>query len=347
MRFDPLQSFIENRQIYGFRILISSSRTARPREYKRSKLESKTIKSRGSILLDVITGKELAIVIDGDGESIGLPGDEAKHHYLENYNAVTIINKFPPLSQTADNGERVHGIAMVAFPTKFTDSMDDAEPIFYLLRSMFSAIRKLTDDKLRSNIVFMNIGRSSGASLRHLHAQAYMTSDLHGLLSYGFIRAFDTHDCLTCKMANQNGIITDHLEQTIDLDRMIIWEDDHVRLIQPFAPIRLLSLRILPKHHINRVEKMKEDTIKSLSRAMSIAHRVLATADIPWPNMRDHSIAFRQSNRSDDNFHLIIDILSTIPLGGAETVDYLSISAVDPYDLGVSFRNSLKGLDIE
>jgi galactose-1-phosphate uridylyltransferase len=343
MRFDPLQSFIEGENIFGFRILISSSRTARPREYKRSRKESQINDDKDSILLDVITGKELAIVIDGDGETIGLPSDDASYHRLENYYGVTIVNKYPPLSQTIGKGRREDGIALVAFPTRYTDSLNDSEAIYFMLRSMFSAIRKLTDDNLKSSVVFMNIGKSSGASLRHLHAQAYMTQDLHGLLSYGYIRAFDSHDeCFTCKMANQNGIINDHLEQNIDLDKLTIWEDDHIRLIQPFAPIRILSLRILPKQHINRVEKMSDDTIKSLGQAMSIAHQVIATADIPWPNLKDHSIAFRQRNKSDDDFHMIIDMMSTIPLGGSETVDFLSISTVDPYDLAKKFRDSLE-----
>ena len=86
---------------------------------------------------------------------------------------------------------------------------------------------------------------------------------------------------------------------------------------------------------------MSDDTIKSLGKAMSVAHQVLGKADIPWPNMKDHSIAFRQTSNSDDDFHLIIDVLSTIPLGGSETVDYLSISTIDPYDLAQKFRDSL------
>ncbi len=344
MRFDPLQSFIDDGQIFGFRILISSSRTSRPREYKRSKRAAQISDKNDSVLLDVITGKELAIVLDADGESIDLPADDARYHRLEKYDGVTIINKYPPFSQSIDEGRRENGIAMVAIPTKFSDTLTDSEAVYYIFRSMFSAIRNLTDDNLRSSVVFMNVGRSSGASLRHLHAQAYMTRELHGLLAYGFIRAFASNDeCFTCKMANHKGIITDHLKQSIDLDRMIIWEDDNIRLIQPFAPIRLLSLRILPKQHINRVEKMSDDAIKSLGKAMSIAHQVLGNADIPWPNMKDHSIAFRQTNNSDD-FHIIIDILSTIPLGGSETVDYLSVSTIDPYDLAENFRNALKNI---
>jgi galactose-1-phosphate uridylyltransferase len=197
-------------------------------------------------------------------------------------------------------------------------------------------------DDLRTPMTFFNIGPSSGASLKMLHAQTYVTPYAAGLLTYTFNEAFRAMEhCITCKIANE-GTITDPLEQTIDLSELIIWEDEYTRLHVPFAPIRPLSVRIQIKRHASHLGQLTDKELYSLGKALALGHKVILHSSPPnWPIKQDRTLAFRQTRDRDDDFHMFIDILPTIPLGGAEVIDSLSVTSIDPYRIAQRMKSVL------
>lgn len=346
-RFDPLQSYFDNDEIVGFRIHVIKARGKRPRELKRNP-EPDRIEGnpKDSILYQISHGLTPSIPLASENKMIGKVSDTAREHHLGQYSGITMINKFSPLlSLINDKIEHEHktsGVALVSYSNTYTENLVDIPSIVDILRSLFTTIGYYCSDKAVeqegfkyfTSIIFFNVGLSSGASLRQLHAQAYLLNNVHGQISSAFFKAYASHEaCFTCKMANSYGQIKDHLGQEIDIDRLIIWEDTHMRLIHPYAEMRPFSLRILPKGHFAWVGEFstKGAIINSLAKALHLAHITgTESYDFRWHSKLDHSISFRQSKTVNDDFHMIIDILSTIPLGGAELVDSLSITSLDP-----------------
>ncbi|MHA2250605.1 MAG: hypothetical protein ACXAD7_09585 [Candidatus Kariarchaeaceae archaeon] len=351
VRYDPLQSFLENGQPVGFRVHIVPDRRSRPRENLlpsfRSKESSTEHKPQKSILTAIIRGEELSIPISGDKTIIGDFYDQPKNHNLEQFKGITVLNKYSPLDV---DGPSAKGIALVSIPVKYTENLDKAEPIEYLLVSLQTAVKYfLTSEKFShrfsSSLIFFNIGPSSGASLRHLHAQTYILPFNSGLVSYAFNRSFKQYtDCFICKMANSDHLL-DKLNQELRIKDRTLWEDDHVRLIVPHAPIRAMSLRILLKNHISWIGEFTKEITSSVAYALSLAHNTIQQTDVLGKRLKsDRTVGFRQSVDLGSDFHMFIDLLPAIPFGGAEIIDSLSILTFTPERLAIHLRKVIAGL---
>ncbi|MHA2278577.1 MAG: hypothetical protein ACXAC2_22595, partial [Candidatus Kariarchaeaceae archaeon] len=111
----------------------------------------------------------------------------------------------------------------------------------------------------------------------------------------------------------------------------IVWEDDNWRVIVPHAPMRALAIRIIPKNHINWFGQLENNEIESLAQILKISDNLINIATpSKWPSFTDRTVVFRQSITVDRDFHFFIDMLPSIPFGGSELVDSLSITSLDP-----------------
>jgi len=346
VRYDPLQSFIENNKIFGFRIHLIPLRGNRPREnvIRVKKDQLNYTDKETSILMQIYLGNDFAIPIAGDDKCIGKPTDNPRKLNFENYKGICILNKYSPLSI---NHTEAGGISLVAFSHKYTENLDDVSPIYDILISIQTALRSLIIDKSNRKdlvvpVVFFNVGPSSGASLKQLHGQAYAVNSANGLLTYAFMKSFaQNNDCLTCRLSRENRLI-DHIEQELDQTDRIIWEDQYVRLLSPYAPIRPFSLRILPKNHRNWLGESTKEEIHSISYALYLAHNlIISVSPSGWPLLTDRTIVFRQSSSIDYDYHYFVDILPCLPLGGSELIDSLSITSIDPDRLAASMKRNL------
>lgn len=362
IHYDPLESFIDdNKSIIGFHVHIIKSRGDRPRDFIRTQskpflderdnvVDPKIIKD--SIFHKITNSNELAIVLATDKKTLMEPHDEPKLMDLNGENGVAIINKYSPLNL---NHFDAGGIAIVAYSNKYSESLADSQPIYDILKSMKVAASKFIGNidktnkygNLNASLIFFNVGPRSGASIRQLHGQMYLIPELTGLLTFAFSKAFQQSlslltTCLTCKLANSNEIVHDHLQQTIPLPDLIVWEDKNVRLIVPFAPIRFICVRILLKSHVSWIGKLNDEILESLSKAISYGHLLILNS---FPNsftlIRDRTVVFRQSSTIDSNFHMLVDILPCFLLGGSEVVDSLSISSINPVELAQKMKTKI------
>lgn len=350
VRFDPLQCFMYNGAPVGYRIHVVPTRGKRPRDHKIPSAEEDNQKKfdeeyiQQSVLYRISKGNELGIAIAGDDKIIGRPDDEATEQDLSQYNGIAIVNKYSPLNQ---NKKEAGGVSLVVFPTSYVETLINPDLNYNLLIPLRTAIRYLIEDyrgreDLQTPMIFFNIGPSSGASLKHLHAQSYVTTTSSGLITYTFNQAYNANNhCLACRMAKKQAI-RDHIGQELQVGDLTIWEDSNIRLIVPHAPIRPLGLRILIKPHIAWIGEATDDVLRSLALALSYGHKVIIMGKPPsWPTKRDRTIAFRQTEKVGKDFHMFVDILPSIPLGGAEVIDSLSVTSLDPPRLAKRMRRIL------
>jgi uncharacterized protein (DUF2132 family) len=323
-------------------------RGKRPREQSLtdalSRLRPKIVEEEihNSPLWQVLHGKEPCIPIAGDFEIIGEPDESEQTTDLSGYGGIAIMNKFSPLGI---HSEQASGVAMVNYPTDYTQDLSSAQFNYHILRPMKASLHHLLEgdsyrNDLKAPISFFNIGPSSGSSLKYLHSQSYAVPQTEGTLSYAYTRAFRSNsECLTCKIANEK-VVHDHLGQEIDYERLTVWEDDFNRVIVPYAPFRTMGTRIIPKPHLSYIGEASDEYLQSLGKALTAAD-YLMNASIPSNRtpQPDRTIPFRQTPHVNQDFHMFIDIYPPFPILAAESADFLGLSPWSPWRIVERMRN--------
>lgn len=349
VHYDPFQSFISDGVIYGYRVHVIPSRSNRPRENKfpeSAKLSVLTIKK--SLLLRISKGEELCIPITGDRQVLSDPNDQPELHDLSKYEAVSIINKYSPTSLKSGNA---HGVSIIAYPNLLQQTLTSIEPVTAVLITLKTALRSILLENtkfthLKAPLIFFNIGPSSGATLNQLHAQAYLLPRLSGQLSYAYMEAYKQSRnqlkiCLACLWSSRETLI-DHLNQEINVKALTVYEDRYLRLVMSNAPIRPMSLRIIPKRHIVWFGGSDDDELEAFAKALVTAHSlILQISKGGSIQRRDRTIAFRHGVSIDEDFHFIIDVMPSIPLGGAEVIDSLTMSTIEAEVLVAKMKEML------
>ncbi|MCE7736780.1 MAG: hypothetical protein GPJ54_17995 [Candidatus Heimdallarchaeota archaeon] len=344
VRFDPLLSFLSQNEIFGYRIHIVPGRGSRPRDNKmRRPVKRESKDPSESIFFKVSHGTELSIPISTEQELVSKYSDDPEFHNLTEALAVSILNKYAPLNNM---GENAAGVSLVTYSNIYSEHLGNTEANFSILQSLKIAISAIINKKFQSSLIFFNIGPTSGASLRQLHAQTYIIPHNSGMLSANFQHAYESAsqklgECLVCKIANEENCI-DHVGQNLETSGRIVWEDANWRVMVPYAPIRALAIRIIPKTHKNWFGKLNEIEIRSLAGILKMADNLINIATpSKWPALIDRTIVFRQGITIEQDFHFFIDVLPSIPFGGSELVDSLSITSLDPDKSAEIMRNYL------
>ena len=347
--YDPFQSFIVDGIIYGYRVHVIPSRSNRPREnILPQSVELPVLTKEKSLLMRITRGEELCIPITGDRQILSDPNDNPELHDLSKYEAVSIINKYSPTSLKSGNA---HGVSIIAYPNLLQQTLTSIEPVTAVLITLKTALRSILLENtnfthLKAPLIFFNIGPSSGATLNQLHAQAYLLPRLSGQLSYAYMEAYkqsknQLKSCLACLWSNKETL-TDHLNQEINVKALTVYEDKYLRLVMSNAPIRPMSLRIIPKRHIVWFGGSNDAELESFAKALVTAHGlILKISKGGSIQRRDRTIAFRHGVSIDEDFHFIIDIMPSIPLGGAEVIDSLTMSTIEAEVLVAKMKEML------
>ena len=95
--------------------------------------------------------------------------------------------------------------------------------------------------------------------------------------------------------------------------------------------MRAIAIRIIPKNHLNWFGLLDNEEITTLAHILKMGDNLINIATpSKWPAFTDRTVVFRQSISVDKDFHFFIDMLPSIPFGGSELVDSLSITSLDP-----------------
>ena len=97
-------------------------------------------------------------------------------------------------------------------------------------------------------------------------------------------------DCLFCKIANK------------ELESTIVYEDNEFLGMKDINPISPVHVLIIPKKHIESIDKMEEGDIQTIGRLFLIAKKI-----------------GREQNVAEDGYRLVINV------GKAGHIDHLHL----------------------
>ncbi len=352
IRLDPFQSFFENGTVIaGFSAAIASPRGNRPREIspvrKRGNEEEKKV-TADNLLLDIANGKEPAIVVSTDDHLVQNPLDPTvvPKKIKVNAKAISIVNKYPIFSRNRKN--LPYGFMLVTFPTtQMYYPRENPTAIGFMMKSIKNAIELRNNDAslARSKAIsFFNIGPNSGASLKQLHAQTYIwrgDREIVGRDSYLFKKAYNSmNHCLGCLLSQPTGIEKDHLNQSLHLKKRIIYDGRFFKVFFAYAPLRMLHVRIIPKRHIATISQFEDEELVELGNCIALADDAIfyVSSSLGYP-FQDRSIALRE-DYEEQQMHMLIDVLPSWPLGGAELVTSLTIVSRSPEEASKIFSDN-------
>ncbi len=358
-RWDPLLTYHdpENDQIFGFFSYINPSRGTRHMEYDHKTPPSHD-KASCRALCPIIKGEDPAIPVYTDQEENDPFSDifPIKRNY-EHYDAITIVNKFPVFGRVdarkSLRNSYSSGVCLVPLPTQHFERLENTpnDLLTKLLWNTRDALRYTTKCAQRRGFqqiipyIFFNIGKKTGGSLKHLHAQIYLdtTMDpspqhlgLHTLIRLRVQKSYHAQNkrCLVCDLVAKT--LDAYLGEKLNLAERIIIENEAWLVLSAFAPARNGQIRIFPKKHHARLTDLTNKELAELAEILRIINSSLNEIGVEQDRstvlfQKPHS---RIQTQSEAPFHLYIDILPFNFIGGIElSGDCLKVIELAPETL--------------
>jgi len=256
-----------------------------------------------------------------------------------NWRIVLIPNKYPALKHVAGCASlRIYGphrlktgagdhelVVMRDHKTNFPFLKPlEAVKIFQMLQKRFKTLSRDSCNVYTS--IFYNWGTLAGASLYHPHFQVLtlpiIPPDVEHSLR-GSARYFKKyHRCVHCAM----------LKFDFEEKRRIIEENRHAVALAPYVSRSPYEVRIFPKRHLSRFEKMPAAELKGVvSVLQSSLRRIKKYLNDPDFNFFIHTAPLKDHHYNYYHWHIeIIPHISN--LGGFELSTGVEIDVVDPAD---------------
>jgi UDPglucose--hexose-1-phosphate uridylyltransferase len=248
--------------------------------------------------------------------------DQEKVTYVDNgYNdewqIVSIINKYAAL--TLDNHSaygqteviiegRKHGLDINDF------SIEHIVRVFDAYIDRFLTLRNL--DGIKHVIVFKNEGGKAGASVVHTHSQVYALPVLPAKIERE-ARAYNKYrlEHMTCPYCDIIALETDKPR--------VIWEDENVFALSPYASDAPYGAWIMPKRHIKLMSELTRGEKESIAYAMKLILGKLDKYGIAYNYFIENAV-----NSEDYHMHIKIaprpNIWAGLELGTGVIVNPIS-----------------------
>ena len=188
----------------------------------------------------------------------------------DEWEIVSVVNKFAPLTP---NNLSAYGQTEIIIETRrhgmdINDfSVDHIVRVFDAYIDRFINLRSM--DGIKHVIIFKNEGGKAGASVTHTHSQVYALPILplkieNEARAYGKYR-LEHGKCPYCDIiALETG------------KSRVIWEDDNLFVLSPYASDSPYGAWLIPKRHIRLISDLTHGEKQSFATAMRI---VLGTLD--------------------------------------------------------------------
>ncbi len=225
-----------------------------------------------------------------------------------------VSNKFPALQIEGDLGKRAEGIydrmngvgaheVIIETPEHGVGLADlSVEHVWLVVQTYKERVLDLgKDHRLRYSLVFKNWGRSAGASLSHTHSQliatpvvpAAVNEEINGAARY---RSFRDR-CVFC------DIVTQDLED----GQRIVYENEHMVALAPFASRTPFETWLLPKRHYSAFEDTPAEVLRSFAAALKdVLGRIKVTLNDPPYNFILHTSPYHEHQLPHYHWHLEI-----------------------------------------
>ncbi len=253
----------------------------------------------------------------------------------DNYNGdweiLSTVNKFPYVS--LDNPE-AYGQAEVLIETRqhgldINDfSVDHIVRIFNAYTDRFEALKNI--DKIKHVIIFKNEGGKAGNSIDHSHSQIVALpflppkTEIEGL-AYNKYR-LEHATCPYC-----DAII----KETEKKDR-IIWEDENVFVLAPWASNSPYGAWFLPKRHVRFLSDLTRAEKESIAIAMKILLTKLDQVGIAYNYFVENAV-----NQEDYHMHIKLAPRPNV-WGGLELGTGIIVNPIAPEYAAKFYRGEVK-----
>jgi len=365
-RWDPLQTYLENQQKIGFFSYITPFRGTRHIEY-RHKPPLSHEPSECPILCPIIKGNDPAIPVYTDQAEFD-PFSEAypiTRNY-ESYDAISIVNKFPVFGRvdlrTSPGISYPSGVCLVSMPSPHYENMEDISHnlLTKLLRNIRNALQYAVKCAQRHAFrqiipyVFFNVGKKSGASIKHLHAQIYLdvvedpsptSLGLHTLTRLlAQEKYYSQHKrCFVCDLIDKTIDVS--LDEELKIEERTLIEGEFWLALSAYAPTRNGQIRVIPKKHRARLTDLTDEELSELADIFRKINSSLNEIGIE----RDRTTVFYQKPYLNNpvsveaSFHLYLDIFPFNYIGGVEySGDCLKVIELPPEVLAETLKKHIK-----
>jgi len=182
-------------------------------------------------------------------------------------------------------------------------SEKEVEDILWAWRDRIVDLRR--DTRFRYVLIFKNHGEAAGASLEHSHSQLIALPIVPRRVRdemEGAKRHFDSKErCIFCDILRQEK--KDHVR--------IVYENEEMLVVAPWAPRSPFETWILPKGHLSNFEDGKKSDFRGLANALrSTLRRLDAALDSPPYNFILHTAPLHE--RALPYYHWHIEIVPTL-----------------------------------
>lgn len=177
------------------------------------------------------------------------------------------------------------------------------ELVFEVWRERIADLAR--DERLTHALLFKNHGEPAGASIEHAHSQLLalpmvpetIREELDGSKSF-----YDrTGECVFCRI----------IEETLENRDRLVYADEHVVALTPFASRFPFELWLLPREHESTFEETGSDVESALADAtLNVLRRLRRAADAPPYNLVVHSTPLRAGPQP--HFHWHFELIPTL-----------------------------------
>jgi UDPglucose--hexose-1-phosphate uridylyltransferase len=260
--------------------------------------------------------------------------DEVITYRDNNYNGdweiVSVINKFAALS--VDNPDaygqteviietRRHGLDINEF------SVDHIVRVFNAYVDRFNYLRNL--DGIKHVIIFKNEGGKAGASIAHAHSQAIALPILPPKTEK------EASDYNKYRLEHSTCPYCDVIKKETDKSR-VIWEDENLFVLSPYASDAPYGVWLLPKRHIRMISDLTHAEKESIAIALKMVLGKLDEFGISYNYFIENAV-----NTEDYHMHIKIAPRPNI-WAGLELGTGVIINPIEPEYAARIYRGEVK-----
>lgn len=259
--------------------------------------------------LRVVPNRFPALMIEG---SLNREGDGI-------YDKMSGVGAHEVIIETADHTK---GLASI--------SEKEVEDVLWAWRDRITDLRR--DTRFRYVLIFKNHGEAAGASLEHSHSQLIalpivprrVTDEMEGAR-----RHFESKErCIYCDIVRQEK--KEHVR--------IVYENEEMLVVAPWAPRRPFETWILPKNHVSNFEDSQKSEFRGLANALRTTLRKLdAALENPPFNFILHTSPLNQ--RGLAHYHWHVELMPTLTkVAGFESGSGFYINPTPPEEAAEFLR---------
>lgn len=320
--------------VTGDWVVVATGRARRPNEFAASKVRNQAL-PKGKCPFERVLDEAL-LVYDKKGESFRLTAKDRA--YLEDRWWLEVVpNKYPAFGRGVCSVERkvgpyswqdgvgFHDVVVTRDHKRSIGRMRNEEvaTILKAYRERYLAIKD--EDCIEYVSIFHNHGREAGASIMHPHSQIIaipvIPPDIGRSLRGSAEYFHKNRKCPHC-------VILDF--ELKDKKRIIFANDDFVAFC-PFVSRQAFEIRIFPRRHSPRFEKITDSGIASAAEVLRVTlAKLMRGLNNPSYNFFIHT-APTMDGEAMDHYHWHIEILpKTAVWAGFEIGTGIEISTIAP-----------------